>query len=644
VSYNIDYGSLQQHIFCDDFETGDTSAWTSTESKALTDLQTEVKQAYTYSGRGGLISAVETELNGHRFTQGMTWNDLGQVATQTYPDLDGYAGEPPRTITNQYSSGTLTGVAPGYATSISYHANGMINQVTHGNGVVDSHDLDPDWMRRHQNIHSTAGSWCETGCYYEYDGAGNIVKIGGGHYLYDKVSRLTESLVRADYTQSYTYDAFGNITSITTNGEKSSINVSWSSNRLSAPVAYDVAGNLVSRGDIAYEWYPTGELSSRTGPGLNRRFLYDANGERLVSENLLNGVQTYTIRGLDGKVLRTYELDNGIWTWTKDYIYRAGQLLASEIPSGANHFTLDHLGSIRVVTDSSGAYLKYHSYYPFGEEAGTDWEDEPMKFTGHERDLEGTTDTDDDLDYMHARYYSPVISRFLSVDPAQLNASGSKVWNRYSYCMNNPLIGVDPDGRIGPIGSNYASMWQRKFNQAWSMPPGQREQALAALKTQTTIMAITGAGSLALNGGALALARVLPSLIAFVSSPQGQKMTHLVGESLAPGPESVGAAPIGSFSRALTQADLGIKGTITELKGTISMSKGRMRVTVNMIDGEISNPMQVMNNLIKKAKQSGASSVEIEGVLANERLLEILKKRYGAVTESGKEVVRIVIE
>jgi RHS repeat-associated protein len=446
VSYNIGYDSLQSFLFCDDFETGDTSTWTSTASKAFTDLQTEVRQTYTYSGRGGLISEVETEVNGHRFTQGMTWNDLGQLAAQSYPDLDGYAGDPSRTITNQYSGGTLTGVAPGYATSISYHANGMINQVMHGNGVVDSHDLDPNWMRRQRAIHSTAGSWCQSGCYYQYDGAGNIVKIGGGHYLYDKVSRLTEGLVRTDHTQSYSYDAFGNITSITTNGEKSYINVSWSSNRLSAPVTYDAAGNLVSRGGITYEWYPTGELSSRTGPGLNRRFLYDAGGERLASENLLNGVQTYTIRGLDGKVLRTYELEDGVWTWTKDYIYRAGQLLASETPAGTNHFTLDHLGSIRVVTDGSGAYLKYHVYYPFGEEAGTEWEDEAMKFTGHERDLEGTTDTDDDLDYMHARYYSPIVGRFLSVDPVEGKLGTSQNWNRYSYVLNNPMIYIDPNG------------------------------------------------------------------------------------------------------------------------------------------------------------------------------------------------------
>ena len=54
-----------------------------------------------------------------------------------------------------------------------------------------------------------------------------------------------------------------------------------------------------------------------------------------------------------------------------------------------------------------------------------------------------------ELDYMHARYCSPVLGRFLSVDPKLLQRATKKPqrWNRYTYAINNPLKFVDPDGR-----------------------------------------------------------------------------------------------------------------------------------------------------------------------------------------------------
>jgi len=57
-------------------------------------------------------------------------------------------------------------------------------------------------------------------------------------------------------------------------------------------------------------------------------------------------------------------------------------------------------------------------------------------------------DNETGLDYFNARYYSSMQGRFTSPDP--LLASGNPAlpqsWNRYSYCVNNPLINVDPSG------------------------------------------------------------------------------------------------------------------------------------------------------------------------------------------------------
>lgn len=55
-------------------------------------------------------------------------------------------------------------------------------------------------------------------------------------------------------------------------------------------------------------------------------------------------------------------------------------------------------------------------------------------------------------DYLHARYYSSNMSRFLEIDP--LTMKGDSVarpqgWNLFSYCTNNPIYYFDPDGRNG---------------------------------------------------------------------------------------------------------------------------------------------------------------------------------------------------
>src|SRR5437868_4796634 len=67
-----------------------------------------------------------------------------------------------------------------------------------------------------------------------------------------------------------------------------------------------------------------------------------------------------------------------------------------------------------------------------------------QQFTSKERDNETG------LDYFSARYYSSTQGRFTGVDP--LLASGNpkipQSWNRYSYCVNNPLLFVDPEGLV----------------------------------------------------------------------------------------------------------------------------------------------------------------------------------------------------
>ena len=148
------------------------------------------------------------------------------------------------------------------------------------------------------------------------------------------------------------------------------------------------------------------------------------------------------------------------WLWVEDSVYRDGQLVAADRPSaegGRRHFHSDHLGTPRLITNDLGLRYAAHDYFPFGTET-TDFRQEmtehqfdraeTRQFTGHERDFISSTElsTANYIDYMHARYYSASMGRFLSVDPVLGTPRRSQSWNRYSYADNSPINLIDPTG------------------------------------------------------------------------------------------------------------------------------------------------------------------------------------------------------
>ena len=104
----------------------------------------------------------------------------------------------------------------------------------------------------------------------------------------------------------------------------------------------------------------------------------------------------------------------------------------------------DHLGSVKVIVNTSGNRVAHTDLYPFGFEmpgrvqcqSGPDCR---YKFTGKERDSETS------YDYFGARYYDARIGRWLQVDPL-----GEKYpsLNPYHYVANNPINRFDPDGKF----------------------------------------------------------------------------------------------------------------------------------------------------------------------------------------------------
>ncbi|MFY7861192.1 MAG: RHS repeat-associated core domain-containing protein, partial [Chitinophagales bacterium] len=111
----------------------------------------------------------------------------------------------------------------------------------------------------------------------------------------------------------------------------------------------------------------------------------------------------------------------------------------------------DHLGSILAVTDDNGHLLHeanfdawgrnripYNGAYTSGVSASLPWL--YRGYTGHEHLF------DFDIINMNGRLYDPAVGRFFSTDQYIADGENSLCYNRYAYCLNNPLKYTDPDG------------------------------------------------------------------------------------------------------------------------------------------------------------------------------------------------------
>jgi RHS repeat-associated protein len=272
------------------------------------------------------------------------------------------------------------------------------------------------------------------------------------------------------FLQSYTYDRYGNRTinqgstwGTGINNKQFTVDPS-NTNRLMVPsgqigtMTYDNAGNLITdtytgAGTRTYD----GENRMLTAWGGNNQwqfYTYDANGSRVRRK--IDNVETWQVYGMDGEVLAEYAASGAPSSPQKEYGYRNGQLLVSGEPAAQIKWLVaDQLGTPRIILDKTGALanVKRHDYLPFGEELlagqgnrtfalGYSGDNVRQKFTQKEKDNETG------LDYFSARYHASTQGRFTSSDP--LITSGKvavpQSWNRYTYCLNNPLAFVDPTG------------------------------------------------------------------------------------------------------------------------------------------------------------------------------------------------------
>lgn len=112
----------------------------------------------------------------------------------------------------------------------------------------------------------------------------------------------------------------------------------------------------------------------------------------------------------------------------------------------------DHQGSITHIANINGGLMREYSYDAWGNmrnpKTQTAYPEGYMDelylgrgYTGHEHL------TQYGLINMNARLYDTETGRFLSPDPYVQMPDNTQNYNRYSYCMNNPLKYVDKDGK-----------------------------------------------------------------------------------------------------------------------------------------------------------------------------------------------------
>lgn len=136
---------------------------------------------------------------------------------------------------------------------------------------------------------------------------------------------------------------------------------------------------------------------------------------------------TDVVRDLDGNGATMADYLNGPGIDNK---------LRQTVGATTSYFLADHLGTTRALTNPSGAVTSSLSYDSYGNVTSGSV---PTRYIYSGREI----DSDTSLMYYRARWYDSKQGRFVSEDP--IGFEGGDM-NLYSYVLDNPLNGTDPEG------------------------------------------------------------------------------------------------------------------------------------------------------------------------------------------------------
>ncbi len=278
-------------------------------------------------------------------------------------------------------------------------------------------------------------------------------------YVYDPASRLEEVWRDVVKVSEYDYDDNSNRTAYT--DEFGVVTAG----------TYDNQDRIESYGNAIYTFTENGELSTKTVGGQTTTYVYDVIG------NLTNVTSTdsteiqYIIDGRNRRIGKEVIDADGTLIEKKGWLYINQISPTAELDEEGNIVSLfvygsrsnvpeymvrygqiyriisDHLGSPRMVIDSSGDVVQRIDYNEFGsvinckDSLGNDCEDDnwfqPFGFAG------GLYDPKTGLVRFGARDYNPYAGRWTTKDPIGIWYSRT---NLYGYTQNDPINWLDPIG------------------------------------------------------------------------------------------------------------------------------------------------------------------------------------------------------
>jgi RHS repeat-associated protein len=400
------------------------------------------------------------------------------MTSETYPSVPGASDR--RTVSYTPDSAgrlaSLSSSATSYApaasvSSIGYASSNALNTETYGNSLIHAVSYNTRLQPTEIKLGTSSNSTSVLDLTYGYGSTtnnGNITSIGysgGGlsytqSFSYDALNRLSTGTETnggtTNWSQTNAYDRYGN-RQIDYGGGSYNLAFNDSHNQITtAGFGYDSAGNLTSDTIHTYAFDANDKIKSVDST--TNAFVYDGEAQRV--RKLQTSDDTRFIYGIGGQLVAEFDGSSG--NLKKEYVYGGATLITIEPTAinsnGTQYSTSDHLGTPRVITNSSGSVVSRHDYMPFGEElfAGTGGRTTGMgfgsgsgdnnrkKFTGYERDNETG------LDFAEARYYSNTQGRFTRPDPFAGSATiaNPQSFNRYSYVSNNPVNATDPTGMM----------------------------------------------------------------------------------------------------------------------------------------------------------------------------------------------------
>ena len=438
---------------------------------------------WIYDGEGNATDVVETSGSTHR-----VFDELGRVKICT--DIQG------NTVGYGYDNeGNITSIVyPGGKTvTYTYDGSNRLKTVTDWASRVTTYNYDvagrlqtvvrPNSTRQRvifDNANRLSNSYEE-----QLSGGTVIATLWQAGYGFDNANRLTSftptpsGKTFAPPVTTMTYDADNRIA--TYNGQ--TVNNDQDGNMLTAPVngtllaamTYDKRNRLTSAGGITYAYDAENRRISSTTGGQTTRYIYSRGGslDRLLAK--LNP---------DGSITR--------------YIYGTGLLYeettsASGSASPAVYYHFDWRGDTVALSDPNGNVTARLSYSPYGErtiESGT--VTTLFCFNGKW----GVITEPSGLLYMQARYYSPVLRRFLNEDPSGFNGGS----NMHAY-GGDPVNSNDPTGLTTLVlwGEDYLHGNKGFFQQhaeAWAANSGIKDTAvMRGQSTEDWNKAITSVSS-----------------------------------------------------------------------------------------------------------------------------------------------------